>query len=858
MDEAAAAVAALLQWDRDATVAVAAQQQREQDEAAAVAEQQHIAREEVDDTTVGIIRRVDPLTHSNIYNWPCPPSFQYMDTYQGVHPWKRNHAQPHQYYPLCRIYEHNTDIGVAMMLWQVNSSTILEELTTVNVFQTQLMEASPSLLWLRNNQEDRLTVATAFLSPMNSIHRGSLVTAAIPTTAYPAALVSSTTTSLIDLSVGDTLAATSIISSVDAASNANAMVVDLSVEETQLRSSIREENSKEDEILDDKNSNFPTSRKEYEKTMHQHLRVLYTEPFKFSHREVSIGGRMYDLDCFHYVDSTNSSQPEFNNKRGKKFEFVNRKGENATVYRWELKMAVITSLLMNGKKYDDRVFFAFARYASSISGGKMYDCCAVMIIRCTNRTPVFLMMEVGSVSEEVQCWEGYDKIRHFYVMPEVPIDYDKLSRARLKYWDMNKHLYDESRLIQIDTHRPGDLTVEKATTYQLETSWKMWAIKHGPRDILAAVKIPAEERPLPRAGQMKENAQLREAKTAITAKNAKIIDLEKKIALMQAQQLKAKAAAASSTKRDSRAVEEEEIAPAPSKKRVVVTATSSNDRSSPTIHDVDNLVYRKRPAATTIVQPCPVLVEMSQQLNKTEIEKNINQNKIQILELQLIAAQKQAAINEYRNEQSISKARHNLELNGIHIDQREMQQAARNRQNAINDEDRTFQKESLRRQWLVEDRQVSANKMLDLASKAHELPMLQTLLSAQNANTALGFRHSLIHSPLNTSIGLQSSTFPSRIMVPAVQQFPQQEAFNPPPTQQQPRQTAEEAVTYGSSSNSSTQGTTTAIPLSIGTIVDGTVADDEDFSQYEDAELSTKLLQIQSQLAEEYAKQGRL
>jgi hypothetical protein len=88
------------------------------------------------------------------------------------------------------------------------------------------------------------------------------------------------------------------------------------------------------------------------------------------------------------------------------------------------------------------------------------------------------MMKVGSVSEEVQCWEGYDKIRHFYVMPEVPIDYDKLSRARLKYWDMNKHLYDESRLIQIDTHRPGDLTVEKATTYQLETSWKMWAIKH--------------------------------------------------------------------------------------------------------------------------------------------------------------------------------------------------------------------------------------------------------------------------------------------------------------------------------------------------------------------------------------------
>jgi hypothetical protein len=51
-----------------------------------------------------------------------------------------------------------------------------------------------------------------------------------------------------------------------------------------------------------------------------------------------------------------------------------------------------------------------------------------------------------------------------------------------------------------------------------------------------------------------------------------------------------------------------------------------------------------------------------------------------------------------------------------------MQQAARNRMNAIHDEDRTWQKESARRQWLVEYRQVSASRIQDLASKAHELP----------------------------------------------------------------------------------------------------------------------------------------
>jgi hypothetical protein len=88
---------------------------------------------------------------------------------------------------------------------------------------------------------------------------------------------------------------------------------------------------------------------------------------------------------------------------------------------------------MREKKFEDRVFFAFARYGSSVLAGKMYDCCAVMIIRCTNRTPVFLMMEVGSVLDEVQSWEGYDKIKHFFVMPEIPIDNDKLARARLKY-----------------------------------------------------------------------------------------------------------------------------------------------------------------------------------------------------------------------------------------------------------------------------------------------------------------------------------------------------------------------------------------------------------------------------------------
>jgi len=85
-----------------------------------------------------------------------------------------------------------------------------------------------------------------------------------------------------------------------------------------------------------------------------------------------------------------------------------------------------------------------------------------------------------------------------------------------------------------------------------------------------------------------------------------------------------------------------------------------------------------------------------------------------------------------------------------------MQQAARNRMNAIHDEDRTWQKESARRQWLVEYRQVSASRIQDLASKAHELPTLQTLLSAQHANTALGTMHPFMRPLPNSVAGMQS------------------------------------------------------------------------------------------------------
>jgi len=68
-----------------------------------------------------------------------------------------------------------------------------------------------------------------------------------------------------------------------------------------------------------------------------------------------------------------------------------------------------------------------------------------------------------------------------------------------------------------------------------------------------------------------------------------------------------------------------------------MTETSRNDNSGfPPVH-ANTVEYITRPTAH---HANPALVEMSQELKKTELEKIINQNRIRILELQLLAAQK--------------------------------------------------------------------------------------------------------------------------------------------------------------------------------------------------------------------------
>ena len=117
---------------------------------------------------MGTILIVDPLIYGNTQNWPYLPSYEYLETYQGVHPWKREHVQPHNYYPLCIIYEHITSIALATIMLQIDSSILLKEVTTVNDFQWLLIEASPRLMYVLPQR-----TATELLQPPNSIHSSS-------------------------------------------------------------------------------------------------------------------------------------------------------------------------------------------------------------------------------------------------------------------------------------------------------------------------------------------------------------------------------------------------------------------------------------------------------------------------------------------------------------------------------------------------------------------------------------------------------------------------------------------------------------------------------------------------------------
>ena len=367
---------------------------------------------------------------------------------------------------------------------------------------------------------------------------------------------------------------------------------------------------------------------------------------------------------------------------------------------------------------------------------------------------------------DIQKWEGYEQIKNFYCMPEIPIDYDKLSRARLRYWDMNRHLYDDNRLIQIDTHRPSDMGVEKATPMQVEQSFKHWAIKHGPRDVLASSVVNTNQET-----KCEERKAFLKDKSEGLAKDKKIAEL---LALVE------KLSKAVDQKTKSVSVTKQTTAKTPS---VVVPAAVVDNvsigKKRPFLADYRspaNLSIPSPPAATPPIfhsypsnPPPPVHVfsqhnvstaalntdnnsqqlQWAEELRQKAHEVSLKEKRVQALQLDIDAARKELALRAIQQEKDKAQARSDLELQVIHADKREVLYAAKQRQQFLHDqdhairyqqisEDRLFTKEAVRRQWQVEDRETENQARrnqnrdaMDMATRANETAVLQSLLVAQ-------------------------------------------------------------------------------------------------------------------------------
>ena len=385
------------------------------------------------------------------------------------------------------------------------------------------------------------------------------------------------------------------------------------------------------------------------------------------------------------------------------------------------------------------------------------------------------MMEVSSdpaIENDIQRWEGYDQIKNFYCMPEISIDYDNLSRARLRYWDMNRHIYDESRLIQIDTHRPSDMGVEKATPAQVEQSFKYWTIRHGPRDVIADTVAQSKESATTKC--VERTAFLKE-KSESVAKVKRISELELLVAKLTKanDQQKAKASAkqpsvsaavspvvftrdntTTGKKRSSSgsiAYSSEGSTPSPNYQpqyhhqysplpvphpgyyasfnqqlQAVGSSAPSQYQHYPS-HPVPPPVnvynqHNVSSAALSVDSNASIMHnnQWSDELRRKDFEVSLKEKRLKALELDMEAARKELAVRAIQKQTRVVEARADLELQSIHAEKREMLHEAKSRQQYLNDqnisiryqqlsEDRLFSKEAIRRSWQFEDREQENN-----------------------------------------------------------------------------------------------------------------------------------------------------
>ena len=355
-----------------------------------------------------------------------------------------------------------------------------------------------------------------------------------------------------------------------------------------------------------------------------------------------------------------------------------------------------------------------------------------------------------SVEQKVQAWEGYDQIKKFFVMPEVPIDFNKLSRDRLQYWDSYRHVYNESRLIQIDTHFPGDPTIQKATLLQVQNCHKQWAIKHGPRSLVPVVPPPVgskgtvpEEPSRSFKQSIKEKAELAAKSAALDAARNKLAEMEQKIARLQKEKTQV------SSKRTKQSDDDE--MPAEDSKRKKTMLAPPAPSSAPTSYDLRP--QRSVNSGSHVISSSSVFSSADSpylaELRKKDIEISIKEKTARLLALEVEAAEQKAALKRVRDAESERQLKSDIDTAALAAEKREILHASKARSEYLHErdasidyqrltEDRAFHKESLRRQWHLEEREIDNRvkrdhfrDIMNMAGQTNEVTILQSLLAAQ-------------------------------------------------------------------------------------------------------------------------------
>jgi hypothetical protein len=399
--------------------------------------------------------------------------YVYLDTYQGVHPRTRNNPHPQLIYPIAKVYELLSSAASSSsiefrVIWNISKYVRIVEDMPQFIFQS-MKSFSPKLIWVKDSYD----MKTAFRFPFPPVINTSFVSASVGEGSINTIIPT-------DLTTVST-------SSSSSSSSSSVVVVTTSSTLHDVDAVVEGDN---DEGLNDGMGievdmrAMDLDRLKWEKEKYSELKGLYTDKLKKAYVKIDVGGRGVLLNSFHYEDDENDMLTSIS--RCKKFEFVDLV-DDILLYRWELK-GCLANMIKVGRRFIERLYFALCRYRPiDPTSTRMYDCVAILITRCKDRAPIFIMKEVMSGNaSKIERW-GWNLMKNFYAAPEVFIDTDSLKQERYQYWRCENHLYRPEKLLLLDTKSPGVRTVLDATPENIQRAEKYWSIKPGAKTAAAPV-----------------------------------------------------------------------------------------------------------------------------------------------------------------------------------------------------------------------------------------------------------------------------------------------------------------------------------------------------------------------------------